>query len=149
MQVDFLCLLDYFFLSNSLFKEQYKLIPPHETLLIPTGIASSCSPEYCFILKERSSTGIRRIAQRSGVIDSGYRGELIIPITNVHEDLLCIAKENAKIPDLNCRVHPHSKAIRQAFVVNVPRIKTAELSYDELKCIGSMCGENGFGSSGK
>lgn len=55
------------------FEEPYKLVPPHETILIPTGIASSCSPDYCFILKERSSTGIKGIAQRGGVIDSGYR----------------------------------------------------------------------------
>lgn len=131
------------------FEEPYKLIPPHETVLIPTGIASSCSPNYCFILKERSSTGIKGIAQRAGVIDSGYRGEWMIPITNVHEDWLCIAKKDAIIPDLNCRVHPYSKAICQALVLPVPQVKTTELSYDELKCINSKRGNNGFGSSGK
>ncbi len=131
------------------FEESYKLIPPHETVLIPTGIASSCSSEYCFILKERSSTGIKGIAQRTGVIDSGYRGEWMIPITNAHEDWLCIAKENAEIPELNCRVHSYSKAICQALVIPVPQIKTTELSYDELKRISSKRGDNGFGSSGK
>lgn len=131
------------------FEEPYKLIPPHETVLIPTGIASSCSPGYCFILKERSSTGIKGIAQRAGVIDSGYRGEWIIPITNVHEDWLCIAKENVKTPELNCKVHPYDKAICQALLVTVPQVKTIELSYYELKCISSKRGDNGFGSSGK
>lgn len=131
------------------FEEPYKLIPPHETALIPTGIASSCNPEYCFILKERSSTGIKGIAQRAGVIDSGYRGEWMIPVTNVHEDWLCIAKENVKLPDLNCKVHPYSKAICQALVVPVPQVKVTELSYDELKGIDSKRGNNGFGSSGK
>lgn len=131
------------------FEESYKLIPPHETVLIPTGIASSCSPDYCFILKERSSTGIKGIAQRAGVIDSGYRGEWMIPITNVHEDWLCIAKENVEIPDLNCRVHPYSKAICQVLIVPVPQVNIIELPYDELKCIDSRRRDNGFGSSGK
>lgn len=73
----------------------------------------------------------------------------MIPITNVHEDWLCIAKEDAIIPNLNCRVHPYSKAICQALVVPVPQVKTSELSYDELKRIDSKRGNNGFGSLGK
>ena len=50
------------------FEEDFILIPPHETEMIPTGIASACDTDYCFILKERGSTGTRGIAQRCGRI---------------------------------------------------------------------------------
>ena len=54
-----------------------------ETVMIPCGIATSFSSEYAIILKERGSTGTIGIAQRSGVIDSGFRGEWRCPITNL------------------------------------------------------------------
>ena len=60
------------------FDEDYIKIDPHETKLIPTGIASACDPEYGFLLKERGSTGSKGIALRAGVIDSGYRNEWFV-----------------------------------------------------------------------
>mgnify|MGYP000734891585 FL=1 len=53
------------------FEDDFIIIDPHTTTLIPTGIASACDVDYCFILKERGSTGSKGIAQRCGVIDSG------------------------------------------------------------------------------
>ena len=50
------------------FEEDFILIPPHDTIMIPTGIASACDTDYCFILKERGSTGTKGIAQRCGRI---------------------------------------------------------------------------------
>ena len=35
------------------FKEDYMIIDPHNTVMIPTGIASCCDSDYGFILKER------------------------------------------------------------------------------------------------
>ena len=35
------------------FEEDYMTIEPHETKLIPTGIASACDTDYCIILRER------------------------------------------------------------------------------------------------
>ena len=49
------------------FEDDYKVISPHETVMIPTGIACACDIDYCFILKERGSTGTKGIAQRCGV----------------------------------------------------------------------------------
>ena len=67
------------------FEEDYIRILPHETKLIPTGIASSCDPEYGFVLRERGSTGSKGIALRAGVIDSGYRSEWFVGITNTND----------------------------------------------------------------
>lgn len=74
------------------FDEDYIAISPHETKLIPTGIASSCDPEYGFILRERGSTGSKGIALRCGVIDSGYRSEWFIGLTNTTDKDIFISK---------------------------------------------------------
>ena len=64
------------------FDEDYIAIKPHETKLIPTGIASACNFDYGFLVFERGSTGSKGIARRCGVIDSGYRNEWFIGLTN-------------------------------------------------------------------
>ena len=49
------------------FDEDYIVINPHETKLIPTGIASACTSDYGFLVFERGSTGSKGIARRCGV----------------------------------------------------------------------------------
>ena len=70
------------------------LIEPHQTMLIPTGIATCFSPKYMFKLCERGSTGTKGIAQRCGVIDSGYRNEVQAPVTNLNTKPLLIVKDD-------------------------------------------------------
>jgi len=74
------------------FDEIYTVILPHETKLIPTGIASAFSDDYVAVLKERGSTGTRGIAQRCGVLDSGFRNEWFTPITNTTDKTIIISK---------------------------------------------------------
>jgi dUTP pyrophosphatase len=137
------------------FEEDYIMINPHETKLIPTGIASNCSKDYCFILKERGSTGSKGIAQRCGVIDSGYTGEWFVPITNTTNKTILISKLNAReLYDLynliasDC-IYPYTKAIAQALVVPVPKVKIEEISYEELQSIKTKRGNGALGSSNK
>lgn len=78
------------------FDEDYIQISPHETKLIPTGIASSCDPEYGFLLRERGSTGSKGIALRCGVIDSGYRNEWFVGLTNTTDKEFFISKISAE-----------------------------------------------------
>lgn len=133
------------------FDEDYITILPHETKMIPTGIASACDIDYCFILKERGSTGSKGIAQRCGVIDSGYRNEWFVPITNTTDKTLYIVKNNADI-NVNTKdeiTYPYEKAICQAIVVPVPYVEVEEYTYDELKAIPSQRGNGALGSSGK
>ena len=161
------------------FDEDYIVIEPHETKLIPTGIASSCSPEYGFLVFERGSTGSRGIARRCGVIDSGYRNEWFIGLTNTTCKTLCITKlsdeetrhqyvedvinslmfaneiskniytESMEEEASRLVFYPYSKAIAQALVVPVPKTKINEISYDELKEIKSERGMGALGSSNK
>lgn len=133
------------------FDEDYIVIPPHETKMIPTGIASACDIDYCFILKERGSTGSKGIAQRCGVIDSGYRNEWFIPITNTTNKRLYIVKNNTSI-NVNINngfTYPYEKAICQAIIVPVPYAEIEEYTYEELKAIPSQRGGGCLGSSNK
>lgn len=59
-----------------------KIIKPHETKLIPTGIACALPVQYYFQVEERGSTGSKGIKKSAGVVDAGYRGEIFVAITN-------------------------------------------------------------------
>ena len=133
------------------FEEDYIIVPPHKTKMIPTGIASACDTDYCFILKERGSTGSKGIAQRCGVIDSGYRNEWFVPITNTTDKTLYIAKNtsNINVNNKDSFIYPYGKAIAQAIVMPVPYVEIEEYTYDELKAIPSQRGNGALGSSGK
>ena len=151
------------------FEEDYIVINPHETKMIPTGIASSCSDDYVFVLRERGSNGSKGIAQRCGVIDSGYRNEWFVPLTNTTNKILFISKlsEEDTIKKYygnidsdtikkyyeniapKVIVYPYSKGIAQALLLPVPKVEVVELPYEELKEIKSERGMGALGSSGK
>ena len=155
------------------FDEDYIVIAPHETKLIPTGIASACDPEYGFLLRERGSTGSKGIALRCGVIDSGYRNEWFVGLTNTTNKILLISKLaeqdaidkyykditpqnfikrfvfNIKKRYIKVFVYPYSKAIAQALVVPVPKVSIEVMPYEELQNITSERGMGALGSSNK
>lgn len=74
------------------FDEDYLVIPPHTTKLIPTGVASAISDKYYLGVADRSSTGKIGIKYSAGIIDSGYRGEIFIGITNTNNVSVIISK---------------------------------------------------------
>jgi len=133
------------------FDEDYILLDPHETKLVGTGIASAFSSDYVAILKERGSTGTKGIGQRCGVIDSGYRGQWFVPMTNHNNKPLLIVKEaSAKLFDTDATiVYPYEKAIAQCLMVVVPKLTIEEISHDELLKFESERGSGSLGSSGK
>ena len=90
-------------------------IPPHQTKLIPTGIASAVEPGWGFQIEERGSTGSIGMKKSAGVIDSGYRGEWFIAITNTNNVPIVISKQADKVNVTNTIItYPYSKAICQA-----------------------------------
>lgn len=144
------------------FDEDYIIIKPHTTVIIPTGIASACDTDYCFVLHERSSTGTKGMAQRCGIIDSGYRGEWGVPITNTNDVPIVICKKESitdfndfasillfSYEEANYILYPYEKAICQALVLPVPEVEIEEYTYEELKAIPSERGTGRLGSSGK
>lgn len=143
------------------------VILPHQTRMVPTGLNSAFSNDYVAILKERGSSGTKGIGQRAGVIDSGYRGEWFVPITNHNDKIFIISKSNPllnsysasilndnnnemiEINDDNCIIYPYDKAICQAIMVEVPKLSIEELSQEEIMQFKSERGTGALGSSGK
>jgi len=134
------------------FNEDYIEIAPHQTVMIPTGIASAFSNDYVAILKERGSTGTKGIAQRCGVIDAGFRGEWKVPITNTTDRLMVvIKKDKPHSTDTNYVsnpiFYPYEKAICQALFLPVPKMIITQIHIEELKLIPSKRGDGMLGSS--
>lgn len=79
------------------------VIKPHETKLVSTGIKIAIPTGYEIQIRPRSGMSLKtnlRIANSPGTIDSGYRDELKIIVTNIsmNEDL--IIKKNDRIAQM-------------------------------------------------
>ena len=154
------------------FDEDYMIIYPQETKIIPTGLYVALNKKYKLELCERGSTGTKGIGQRSGQIDSGYRGLIGVPITNHNNEILVISRfiredgtvdrdltDNVAFKSKNGTInvpvpyrtiyYPYTKAITSGAIVEVPIMESKEISVEELKSIPSARGEGSLGSSGK
>lgn len=137
------------------FNEDYITIKAHETKLVPTGIATALHPSKYIQIEERGSTGSKGIKKSAGVVDSSYRGEIFVAITNTNNKWLYITKlseEEMKAKTLYNNediLYPYNKAIAQLVVHEVPVMNVKEVTYDELKAIPSDRGDGKLGSSGK
>lgn len=130
-----------------------------ETKLIPTGIASAMSSNYYLQVEERSSIGAKGIKKSAGVIDSGYRGEIKIALTNTNKNAVVLANSERDFykavfectgeTNIGWMALYTNKAIAQLIVHRVYKMDVKEISYEELKKIPSTRGDGGFGSSGK
>lgn len=127
----------------------YLCIGPLRTASVPTGIASALPAGYYFQIQERGSSGTRGIAARCGVIDSGYRGEWFLPVTNLNDVPLYIARADAVLPAgaESAIVYPAGKALMQAILLRLPEAEITEIPYDELCRIPSERGTGAKGSS--
>lgn len=139
------------------FDEDFIIIKPNETVMIGTGICSAFDSDYVCVLKERGSTGTKGIGQRCGVIDSGFRNEWKVPITNHNNHPLVISKFSEEDTRRHIRYpykyefiyYPYKKAISQFLVLPVPYVEIEEYTVDEIKAVKSERGEGMLGSSGK
>lgn len=128
------------------------MIKPLQTVLVPTGIAAAVSDDYYLQVQERGSTGKLGMKYSAGVIDSSYRGEIFIAITNVSDKSIFIGNDDVLKKadnDSKSTKYPINKAIAQLVLHNVPKLKSKEITYDELKNIPSKRGTGKLGSSGK
>jgi dUTP pyrophosphatase len=75
-------------LGYDLFALESALLAPRATVKIRTGIAvearhPATGAPLGLLVRDRSSMAARGIATTAGVIDSGYRGEILILMTNL------------------------------------------------------------------
>ena len=136
------------------FEEDWIEILPLHTELVPLGVASAFDPDYVLFLKERGSTGIKGMSVRAGVMDSGYRGEYLAPITNVNDRPLRIIKK-AALEQLDEKerdsfiAYPYEKACAQGVLLQMPSVLSEEISLEELQNIKSERSAGRLGSTGK
>lgn len=108
------------------------LVEPHQTVFIHTGIAIAIPDGMVGLIYARSGLASKRSlapANKVGVIDSDYRGEIIVSIHN-HGDVAQIVADKERIAQL----------------VIAPYY-TADFVEGELD--DTTRGANGFGSTGK
>ena len=109
-------------------------IPPRALVSVPTGIAIALpGPEYVALVFARSGLGIKHgvcLSNGVGVIDSDYRGEIRVGLTN--------------LSDIPYTVMPGDRVAQLAVV---PVVQAALERVGELD--GTQRGAGGFGSTGR
>lgn len=135
------------------FDEDYMIIYPHTTALVPTGIATAFSSDYYAQIQERGSTGSKGIKYSAGCIDSGYRAEWFVALTNCNDIPVIIAKDEKQIEELfpftKKIIYPYSKGIAQFVMLPVPKFEEVEVTLEDLQNIKSERGGGKLGSSDK
>lgn len=110
-------------------------LPPGERALVGTGISIAVPHGYAGLVLPRSGLAVRHgisLVNTPGLIDSGYRGEIKVPLIN-HD------------PRETFRVEPGMR-IAQLVLVRAAVADFVEVEFLEAGADGR--GEGGFGSSG-
>jgi dUTP pyrophosphatase len=108
-------------------------VGPGERAMIPTGLAVAIPAGHAGLVLPRSGLASRQgltLANSPGLIDEGYRGEIIVAVVNLD-------------PDQPVEIRKGDR-IAQLVVVPFARVEAAEVA--ELP--QSSRGEAGFGSTG-
>jgi dUTP pyrophosphatase len=109
-------------------------LAPGARALVPTGLAVAIPDGYAGYVQPRSGLAAKHgisIVNTPGLVDSGYRGELLVNLVN-HDGADTFVVE----PGMR---------IAQLVILPVPPVEPVEV--DELPA--SERGEGGFGSSGR
>lgn len=122
-------------LGYDLFSLEPATLEPRHTIKVRTGIAVEARHPHTgsplgLLVRDRSSMAARGVATTAGVIDAGYRGEILILMTNLGEHPITLAA-GEKI----------------AQMIPVPVLTGSIAEVDALE--DSLRAEKGFGSSGK
>lgn len=122
-----------------------------QTVLLDTGIKAAFSSDYVLLGRERGSTGTKGMRFGAGVIDSGYRGRIMIPINNTSDkDIMLVPDEDYKTDyDADIFFYPQSKAIGQLLLVPVIDAEVEEISAEEYEKFESERGAGMLGSTNK
>ncbi len=107
------------------------IIPPKQRKTVRTGIAIQMPEHFAGLIWPRSGLSVKQgIDVLAGVVDSGYRGEIMVCLYNTSDDNVSIQAGDR---------------IAQIIFQEVPRVLMEV--HDSLG--SSQRGDNGFGSSGK
>lgn len=113
--------------------EEIIIAKPNEVVKVPTGLRMEIPRGYFGAIYPRSSAGIKsriKLANTTGIIDSDYRGEVVLFLVNEGDKDLEIAKGD-----------------RLAQMIIQPYIQVNIVEVDTLE--ETKRGEGGIGSTGK
>lgn len=108
-------------------------LAPGARALVPTGLAVAIPDGYAGYVQPRSGLAAKHgisIVNTPGLVDSGYRGELLVNLVNHDEQQAFVVEPGMRIAQL--------------VILQVPPVELVEV--DELPV--SERGADGFGSSG-
>ena len=108
-------------------------VAPGERAMIPTGLAVAIPDGHAGLVLPRSGLASKQgltLANAPGLIDAGYRGEVVVAVVNLDRDQAVTIEAGDRIAQL--------------VVVALPQVAPAFV--DELP--DTQRGEGGFGSSG-
>lgn len=127
---------------------------PNEVQTLPTGIRLAIDKDYWTDFKhERGSTGSIGLSILSGVVDSGYRGEVFLNIVNLSNDVIAITDKVSKVTwekvnsTSDVLLFPYEKAIAQMVVQRNYKVENIEMNEREFMNIPSERGTNALGST--
>jgi dUTP pyrophosphatase len=114
-----------------LFARESVTIAPGERVQVPTGIAMEIPDGYVGFIWDKSGLSHKHgLKTLGGVIDAGYRGEVMVGMVNLGDESYTIEK--------------HHKVAQLALQ------KVENVSIDEVDELSdAVRGDKGFGSSGK
>jgi dUTP pyrophosphatase len=122
--------------------KSFELLPQDQSVLVPTGLVIALPVGYAGLILPRSGLAAKygvTVTNSPGLIDSGYRGEIFVSLTNHHP----------------VRQHRVEQGDRIAQLLIVPFVwDTQFMEFDSEKSLNSTFsqderGDGGFGSSGK
>jgi dUTP pyrophosphatase len=115
-------------IGYDLYASEDATIPARGMVPVPTGIAIEFVPKAGGVVKTRSSMAKRRLMCNAGVLDAGYRGEVLVMMEN--------------LGDSDYRVHRGDKV---AQLLEHPQMAEEVIEED---LTDTARGAKGFGSSG-
>lgn len=106
------------------------VVSPHQTIKIPLGVAMEIEEGYVGLMWDKSSIGSQSLKTLGGVIDAGYRGEVLAMVHNLGNESYTF-------------LHGHKVAQMVIQKVELWEVEEVEELSDSLR------GEGGFGSTGR
>ena len=113
--------------------EQDVIIKPGERAKIPTGVAMEIPDNLVGLVFARSGLASNKgltLCNGVGVIDSDYRGEIMVPVIN-------LGSQNVIVQD--------GERIAQIVFINIFKASFKEVEYLDM----TLRGDGGFGSTGE
>lgn len=113
-----------------LFSSVHCVLSPRETKPVPTGIQVAIPEEFVGLIWDKSGISLKGVHRLAGVVDSGYRGEVKVILTNLSDEPFVVEK---------------GMKIAQLLIQPVEKVKISETAQLD----DTSRGDKGFGSTGK